>query len=134
MTPALRAALIRAGRIDGDGHSRAARTGRCPTCRAAIVRALDADRAALAITTDVPALTAAGELAALLDGTHTYEMHTAGLRIEIDYRDQWRIRARSADRADLHVVKAHECGHPSPLTKPLDLAPESAGDDNVVPY
>lgn len=117
------------GWTDGGGHGRKTHPAR-HRCGAPVLTGLDADRAALQVTVDPAPLTAIGEAAALILGRQTYELHTAGDRQELDYRDRHRITARPANLEKSHVVQAHECGKPPIATKPqTDTETEGADND-----
>lgn len=134
MTETLRRALVAAGRLDDDGFARRTRPCHCPGCGMYVLRGLDAERMGLPVTTDVLAVSSAGEIAAIFDGIPTYELHPAGDRIEVDYRDRYRIRSRPADAEGVHVVTAHECGKSSPFLKPVDRVKVKGKDDDIPPY
>jgi hypothetical protein len=95
-----------------DGVTRGARLTRCDTCRAHVLRGLDADRCALATTCTPIALDHLGEYLALTKGLRTYTLarraNTSGnARWEIDPRAQWQI---ANPHRRYPVIPEHCCG------------------------
>lgn len=101
------------GVLTPDGVSRRARLHPCRTCGRPIVSGLDANVCALTGHADPEPLTAAGEVAALLDGRATYELTDRVDRSELDARSAWDIRARPAGHSP-PVLAGHRCGAPVP--------------------
>ena len=106
--------LIERGYLDPfTGGTRSARGAPCPKCQAPVVRGLDAEWCALSVDADPRPLTQWGELAAIMAKRSTYELTRHGDRLELDRRDQWRIKDRPAggpgwrgDVLALHVCRA----------------------------
>jgi hypothetical protein len=111
MEPWLVETLIDKGILQIDGVNRRARLRACPTCRAVCLEGLDDDRCAGMARVDPVPLSAWGEVAALMDGLATYDLHTPGGRLTLDYRDSWCVQARPAGTTlRVDVMAQHRCG------------------------
>jgi hypothetical protein len=114
MEPWLIATLIERGILQIDGVNRRARLRACPRCRAVCLEGLDDDRCAGMARVDPVPLSVLGEVAALMDGLATYELHTPGGRLTLDYRDSWCVQARPAGNTlRVDVMAQHRCGRRS---------------------
>lgn len=108
---ALLAVLAQNGHYNADGVHRGARPDRCRDCRRPVLLGLDAERCALAATTDPHEIDAIGELLAIRIGLVTYNL-TRGFSKKGNR--QWTLNARTL--TDLQsprrsaVVPAHRCG------------------------
>lgn len=124
----LTAHLQATGRLNTDGISRRIRATQCRDCGATVLRGLDADAAALAVTVDPHPLNPLGEALALLQPRRTYSLqprHPAGH--QIDPRDRVTIETRPAgtDR-NTDTLAEHQC-HATPLpttTSAFDRRPD----------
>jgi len=104
----------RLGPFAGLTHRRAA-TATCPECGAEVIRGLDAEVGGRCVDADPLPLSAAGEALTRLGGSRTYELVRTGGRLELDQRDQWRIRGRPAGGARTgDVLAGHRCGMEAP--------------------
>ena len=93
------------------GLSRAARVARCRGCKEHVWRGLDDEVCAVEVDCDLRPLDPLAEVAALLEGLETYDVHRRGSRLEIDPRGAENITARAADSVPGEdVVVAHRCG------------------------
>lgn len=107
----LRHQLIEAGHIHPDGYTRIARYGRCTTCTRPVLRGLDDDRCAWAVTTDTHEIDPPGECLAFALGLRTFTlrpyMSGAG-------KSGWSLDPRypAAIEAGMNtaVVAQHKCG------------------------
>lgn len=113
----LRRQLETAGRWNTDGVGRALSGGRCRSCKQPVVRGLDDDVAALAVTCDPRPVDELGEALALMQGRRTFAVASRGGRLLVDPREPLAIAARRP--AD--VLAEHRCGSP-----PLPAAPQPA--------
>jgi hypothetical protein len=95
-----------------DGITRGARLGTCPACTHPVLRGLDDDVCAMAVTVAPIELDHYGEYLALARGLRTFSLarrfsSSGKPRWELDPRDQWGI-AKQARRYP--VVPQHRCG------------------------
>lgn len=122
---------------------RTARPGRCRTCKATILRGLDADLCAFPTTADPIPLSPIGEALALLAGRQTFHLRrTPGTTdLQLDRRDQWQIAGQPAATPDslfpADTVAEHKCWSP-PLPAAKSLIPKTAAarknTNNECPY
>lgn len=103
--------LAELGLANADGIGRAARNGRCPQCRAAVVRGLDDERCGGVATADPHEIDAIGEYLALQLGLITYSLRNSyskkGARQwNLDPRYNWDIKAGT----DAAILAQHRCG------------------------
>ena len=107
ISPAVLARLAAEG-IYRDGLRRGRPTSRhCRRCRLALLAAIDPDVTNRTQALDALPVTAAGELAALLDGAESFQWH-AYSPPEITYRGSRAIGERSAGKCA--VLVTHMCG------------------------
>jgi hypothetical protein len=109
------------------GILRTAHLSQCPKCRAPILRGLDAERAALLATVDIKPIDEIGEVIALTQGRHTYDLVGSRDRKELEYRYEWNIKSKR--RYPVHA--AHKCGTPplpAPPPPPAKYVLETADD------
>lgn len=124
------------GLYNEDGISRAAKLGKCPDCRAAVMHGLDGDRAAAAVMTTPYEIDRVGEVIAILLGLHTFTLtQTAGPKRmvwNIDPRNPWAIAA--GQRTPL--VAEHRCGALiPPAVQPFrSTSYRSPNSDDTPPY
>lgn len=117
--------LVAAGLMDERGNSRRACARACQRCGAKTVVGYDADRVAILAVADPTPLTAIGEVLAIVAGRQTWTLEDRG-RLELNYRDAWRIRAHPAEERPSAVVLAeHRCGDNT-------LEPFVASNDRLV--
>lgn len=120
------------GALNSDGISRAARAGYCRRCGTVVMRGLDADRAALPVTTDPTPVNALGEFLAVASGLVTFDLEWRGNRYELNPRHPEHIQANPARlHARRAVVVAHSCGQRMPteglLANEPDVEKENTG-------
>ena len=89
-------------------NQRKAKTTPCTRCAQTTINGLDNDTCAWAAAADPTPLTWAGELAARLNGRHTYEMSARELHR--------RTNDRAKQPANDPVLPQHICGQPVPAT------------------
>jgi hypothetical protein len=122
-----------------DGVTRSARLGTCEHCRHPVLRGLDEDICALAVTVSPIELNHFGEYLALARGLRTYALArrfsvSGSPRWEIDNRDRWQIEN---PRRRYAVVPEHKCGLSLPHWKDgvlADMKPPSADYDGPPPF
>lgn len=102
--PAVRQALIDAGKLTPDGLGRAAQLRTCPRCRQWVVVGLDDDRCALVVKCDPVTIDVLGEALTFVSGRSTYELWGK----ELVRRDAFKITAGMRKP----VIPEHECGKP----------------------
>lgn len=121
--------LEQTGRANTDSVSRDLTAGTCPRCRAHVLRGLDGDICALALTVDPDPVSRVGEALALITDRRTANVTRSNGRWRLHHRDPWRIRG---PRFGL-VLAEHRCSAPLPLadptgpdpTRPASAAPAS---------
>jgi hypothetical protein len=132
----VKAGLVAAGVMDERGNTRRARARICQRCHAKVIVGFDADRAAtLAIAEPTP-LTALGEVLALVAGRQTWALEDRG-RMELNYRDAWRISSTPAEsRPTALVLPEHRCGDSSlePFAAANTLTKPTAATLTAPPY
>ena len=104
---------------------------RCGQCRAWTLSGLDDEVAALPAVCDPTPLDRHGEVAALLTGRATYDLHlipTPRLR----WRTAGQISHKPADPATALVLPAHACGQP--LAPPITLTHRQETTDAPCPF
>lgn len=102
--------LVGSGLMDGDtGAMRKAQAVACDRCGRAVWRGLDADWCGRSRDADPLPVSALGEVQAIMAGRKTLELSGA-TRLELNYRDAWRIKGRPAGRDGYDVVVEHKCG------------------------
>lgn len=104
------------GLANPDGIGRKVRAGACRGCGRTVLRGLDADRCGLPASVDPAPVSDAVELAALLAGRWTYELHRVAGGHEIDLRDEHRVRGHPASQ--IPVLVEHRCGAQLPGLPP----------------
>lgn len=110
--------------------TRGAKEYRCPKCYQICFRGLDDDKCAGVAVVDTRAVGPMGELVALLAGRATYSLRRAGGRLELDYRDDFRIRGEPAGSPNLDVLVQHVCGSvPSQLIPSALKSPDYSTHD-----
>jgi hypothetical protein len=108
----LAAALQDAGQLDAPGTgTRRARLGRCPACRAQVLRGLDGERAAGLAVVNAEEIDTSGEFLALMLGLRTYTLtrgrsSTGAASWNLDPREPCGIRAGQRTA----LVAEHRCG------------------------
>lgn len=102
-------ALKRAGIKPGSQFRRNVRSGTCNRCGWAVLRGMDADRAALEVICDPEPLTATGEALALLSGRRTYALRMVGTEYHLNPRDQFNIGGEAAGGPGPDVLLNHKC-------------------------
>lgn len=112
MDDRLREWMIRAQIIRSDGVSKRVSYGRCVECKATVMRALDGDVAAVAVTLDVGEVDNLGEVVALLQGRRTYNLipfasQAAYSRCIVERKAYHIQRPRSSP-----VIIEHSCDKP----------------------
>lgn len=90
--------------------TRGAREYRCPKCAQICLRGLDDDKCAGVAIVDTRPVGPLGELDALMRGRATYSLFRAGGQLELDYRDDYRIKGRPAGTPNIDVLVEHVCG------------------------
>lgn len=107
----LRAQLIDAGHIHPDGFTRIARYGRCRDCGHPVLRGLDDDRCAWAVTTDPHEIDPAGECLALAIGLRTFTLRRY---MSGSGKSGWSLDPRYPAAIEagmpIPVVAQHRCG------------------------
>ena len=114
-------ALINTGRITEQGIGRRAHIRTCPTCKQPTLTGLDADRCALTATVDPYPLTPHGEVWALSDGRHTYQLQHG----QLEPRTRWNIPGHPPG-PDHTVLTTHRCHQPIPTQHRRPPAPRPA--------
>lgn len=113
--------LIAKGAISETGLTRTAGIRTHKPCRMPTLAGYDADTCAFDTWCDLAELTTAGEVHALLDGRHTYELDINRLH----RRDHWIISGRPAG-GRTPVFAEHRCHQPIPATWTVPPQPASA--------
>lgn len=111
-------------------YARAAQLRLCPTCKAPVLRGLDADIAALKVDIDPTPIDEIGEALAVLDGRGTYELLAGRAARHIHHRYEWNIRAPRRRP----VYPGHRCGqgldaHTDPAWTNASLGRPDPADD-----
>lgn len=132
MQPWLRQHLIDTGRWSTDGITTAAQL-RTHTCGLIVLTGLDATLAAIPTTVDPAPLTTAGEMAALLQGRHTYDFWTTTSELH-GPRRAWDItRAPATNTGRTRVLATHICGS-TPLPSHPTPAPATEETTDACPF
>jgi hypothetical protein len=106
----LRDWLVRSKIIRQDGISQRVRTVTCEGCKRLVLRALDGDVAAMAVTLDVGEVDRIGELLALMQDRRTYSLYPLNDRKAYSYQIIQRTAAHIGRMNDNHpVVVEHRC-------------------------
>lgn len=122
------------GTANPDGVSRRARTRRC-RCGSITAAGLDADTAALPVTTEVTPVNSLGEILTIAAGRKTYTLTWRGDRYEIDVRDPENIAFCKAEESRHPVVAEHHCGTIlGPECHQLPRLPRPVPDLGKVPF
>lgn len=111
----LRDHLIRNGHMAEGGATRRARLRVCRSCGEHVLNGLDGIVCAFDTYCDPIPLSAFGEAVAVMQGRHTYAVHSEGGRYVLDPRDGYQIAwspAASKKRED--VLRQHRCGSDPP--------------------
>jgi len=111
MQPWLIGQLIDQGILTQSRLGRKAKARECRHCRSWILTGLDADLAAIEVQADPHPLSPDGEVAALLDDRHTYDLEEHRLY----RRYHWNIAGRPAGERH-RVLADHRCGAPIPAS------------------
>lgn len=117
--------LFASGRM----FTRNASAHRCPTCRAYVLSAVDADRCAEQVTVDPTPLTNEAELACKLGDRPTYRLRIREGRAQLDDRDP---RTGPAPEGAV-IVPAHRCGARFPGRIEQLLPPPRVDDRHAQP-
>ncbi len=122
-----------------DGVTRAARLGTCERCRRPVLRGLDDDRCAMAVTAEPFEIDRFGEYLALARGLRTFHLarrfgSSGAGRWEIDARDKCAIES---PRKRYPVIPQHRCDVRLPAVADgllASLKPASADYDGPPPF
>lgn len=99
-----------------------AKTAECSRCGNTVITAITGG---LTTVTDIQALSIGEEIAAILAGRVTFDLHAQGKQVFLEWRDIIRIRAGR----NYPVVALHQCG-PSARPMPIPAAPVSPLPDD----
>lgn len=118
MEPWVKAHLAALGVLNADGVSRRVSSGRCPQCRAVVLRGLDSDRCAVPVTVDVAEIDAIGELLATMQGRRTFDLLQYRAKQSYSYCLEPRRAVHIAKPRRYSVYAEHRCGAPLPAAPP----------------
>lgn len=113
LTEPARRRLVNQGFMDEQtGATRKARYSRCSICKNRVIIGIDRDFGGRAVECDPDPLSKLGEMAALLLGRRTLDLHAHGGRWIIDRRESWHIRDTPPGTVGNDVLVTHKCGAP----------------------
>lgn len=122
LTEPARRSLVAKGLMDDQtGATRNARKSRCQNCKSQTVIGIDRDFGGMAIECDADPLSGIGEVAALILGRRTYDLHSHGGRWRLDRREPWHIRDTPPGSARNDVLVNHVCGAPKLASIPTKV-------------
>lgn len=108
--PARRALVAKGLMDDQTGATRKARYSKCSICKNRVIIGIDREFGGLAVECDPDPLAKVGEMAALLLGRRTLDLHSHGGRWIIDRREYWHIRDTPPGTNGNDVLVIHQCG------------------------
>lgn len=122
----------------GRGGGRAARIGKCRTCKAEVLVGPDADTCAFRAQVDYRPLSPLGEVGAQLGGRRTYELGRYAGGLALTVRTPARITSRPAGQLDpvrpFDVLAEHVCRPPELPDAPSQLQPPPREETDHAPF
>lgn len=127
--------LVGQGLMDGEtGATRRARAVACERCGRAVFRGLDAEWGSRSRDADPVPLSGLGEVQAIMAGRKTLEL-SGTVRLELNFRDRWRIGSRPAGGDKYDVLVEHRCEDKTQFdAAPRKAETKKAAISDIPPY